>query len=186
MTPDGRFIAFVATNNTTASSITTSVYLWDAQTATTTLVNGDLNNNVATNSICASPTIDPTGRFVVFLSSATNLVTNALTGEYNVYLRDTQAGTTTLVNADSNGVGSAVSSITAPHMSADGRYVVFECPDGSLVPDDRNREDDVFLRDVASGTTELISVRDPTLPTLTPNGPSLLSTELAFHLLPQL
>jgi hypothetical protein len=175
MTPDGRFIAFVATNNTLNSAITTCVYLWDAQTASTTLVSGDLSNNIATNSTCDGPALDPSGRFVVFLSSATNLVTNALTGEYNVYLRDTQAGTTTLVNADPNEVGSAVSPITVPQMSADGRYVVFEAPDGSLVPNDRNHDDDVFLRDVVSGTSELISARDATLPTLTPNGANWLS-----------
>jgi Tol biopolymer transport system component len=60
-------------------------------------------------------------------------------------------------------------------MSADGRYVVFEAPDGSLVPNDRNHDDDVFLRDVVSGTSELISARDATLPTLTPNGANWLS-----------
>jgi Tol biopolymer transport system component len=175
MTPDGRFIAFVATNSA-SSGLTTSIYLWDAQTATTTLVSGDLSNNVATSSTCASPTVDPTGRFVAFLSSATGLVTNALTGEYNVYMRDTQAGTTRLVNVDTNGVGSAASSITMPQMSADGRYVVYEAPDGSLVPNDRNHDDDVFLRDMVSGANELISARDAALPTLSPNGPSLLST----------
>jgi hypothetical protein len=175
MTPDGRFIAFVATNSALSSGITTSVYLWDAQAATTTLVSGDLSNNIVTNSTCDWATLDPTGQFVVFLSSATGLVTNVLTSEYNVYVRDMQAGTTALVNVDTNGVGSAVSSITVPQMSADGRYVVFEAPDGSLVPDDRNRDDDVFLRDVVGGTTELISARDPSLPTLTPNGASLLS-----------
>jgi Tol biopolymer transport system component len=176
MTPDGRFIAFIANTNGTSGGINTCVERWDAQTAATTLVSADLSNNGPTNSTCASPAIDPTGRFVVFLSSAANLVTNSLTGEYNVYVRDIQAGSTTLVNADPNGVGSAVSPIAMPQMSADGRYVVFEGPDGSLVPNDRNRSDDVFLRDVASGTTELISARDPTLPTLTPNGASSLST----------
>ena len=175
MTPDGRFIVFIANTND-SSGITTCVELWDAQAASATLVSGDLSNNGPTNSTCAAPAIDPAGRFVVFLSSATNLVTNSLTGQYNVYLRDTQAGTTTLVSADPSGVGSAVSPITVPQMSADGRYVVFVAPDGSLVPNDRNRVDDVFLRDVVSGTNELISARDPALATLTPNGASMLST----------
>jgi Tol biopolymer transport system component len=175
MTPDGRFIAFIANSND-ASRITTCVELWDAQTAATTLVSGDLSNNISTGFTCAAPAIDPTGRFVVFRSSAPNLVTNPLTGQYHVYVRDTQAGTTTLVNADPNGVGSAVSPIAVPQMNADGRYVVFEAPDGSLVPNDRNRADDVFLRDMVSGTNELISARDPALPTLAPNGASWLST----------
>ena len=89
VTPDGRFIAFVANTNDN-SGTTTCIYLWDAQTQTTTLVSGDLNGHVPIHSTCDWPTVDPTGRFVAFLSSATNLVTNPLDGDYHLYLRDLQ------------------------------------------------------------------------------------------------
>ena len=46
MTPDGRFIAFVVNSNTNLGLPSSFVYLWDAQTATTTLVSGDTNNAV--------------------------------------------------------------------------------------------------------------------------------------------
>ncbi len=173
MTPDGRFIAFVA--NTNSSYAATCVYLWDAQIGRSTLVSGDLSNRVPSGAVCDVPTVDPTGRFVAFLSKGSNLVTNALAGGYHLYVRDLQAGSTTLVDADTNGVGSFVSTETVPCLSADGRFVAFECRDGNLVPNDRNHDFDVFVRDLTTNTTELISARDPTLASLTPNGPSRVS-----------
>ena len=41
---------------------------------------------------------------------------------------------------------------------------------------DRNHDDDVFVRDLVAGTSELISARDATLPSLSPNGSSLIAT----------
>ena len=175
MTPDGRFIAFVANANGTAGT-DTSVEVWDAQTGLTALASGDLNGNVPAGSTCDWPTMNPSGEFVAFLSSATNLVTNALTGEYHLYVRDLQAGATTLVDADTNGIGAGVSPASVPRLSSDARFVTFECPDGSLVANDRNHDYDVFLRDLVAGANELISAHDATLPSLSPNGSSLLST----------
>jgi Tol biopolymer transport system component len=174
MTPDGRFIAFIANTNGT-SGATTCAEVWDAQTGTATLASGDVSNNVPAGSICDWPALDTSGRFVAFLSSATNVVTNLLAGDYHLYVRDMQAGATTLVDSDTNGVGSPISPATAPRLSADGRLVAFECPDASLVPNDRNRAYDAFVRDLATGAGELISARNPALPCLTPNGSSMLS-----------
>ena len=175
MTPDGRFVAFIANTNGAAGT-TTCVQVWDAIAGAATLVSGDLNNNVPTSSICDWPALDSSGRFVAFLSSATGLVTNSLAGEYHLYVRDRQAGATKLIDGDTNGVGSPMSPASAPRLSADGRFVAFECPDVGLVPNDRNRAYDVFVRELATGAGELISARDPALPSFSPNGSSLLST----------
>jgi Tol biopolymer transport system component len=174
MTPDGRFITFVA--NTNVSSGTTCVYLWDAQSTSSTLVSGSSNGTVSANSICDWPAVDATGRFIAFLSSATNLVTNSLVGSYHLYLRDTQSGTTTLVDADINGVGSSVLPSSAPRLSPDGSLVAFECLDANLVANDRNHDYDVFLRDLSAGSIELISAHHPAFPSASANGPSAVST----------
>ncbi len=174
MTPDGQRIVFVASTNGT-EGVTTCVLLWDAATGAVTLVSGDLSGQVATNTTCDWPTIDPTGRFVAFSSIATNLTTNALLGDYHLYLRDILAGITTLLDADTNGVGSLASPLTIPRLSDDGRFVAFECADGNLVPNDRNRDWDVFVRDLITGSVELVSARHPALGSLSPNGPSLFS-----------
>ena len=58
MTPDGRFIAFVANPDTPG---TTYIELWDAQSGATTLISGDRDGNVPTNSLSAWPTLEPGG-----------------------------------------------------------------------------------------------------------------------------
>lgn len=175
MSPDGRFIAYIGNTNGNTGA-TTCVRLWDANTRATILISGDLSNNVPAYSTCLYPGIDDTGQFVTFLSSATNLTTNVLVGIYHVYLRNVSAGTTTLLDADTNGVASPLGPASVPSFSADGRLVAFDCSDASLVANDRNRVNDVFLRDLASGGPELISAHAPALGCATPNGQSLFAT----------
>lgn len=174
MTPNGRFVTFVA-NVTGASAPSTAIYLWDAQTGTNTLVSADTNNASPTGGICDSPGIDSSGRYVSFLSSATNLTSNPLVGAFHLYLRDTQSNSTRLVDADTNSIGVGVGPTTVPSLSSDGRFVAFECPDGNLVASDNNHDYDTFVRDTLTDETELISAHHPTLPSQTPNGLSLIT-----------
>ena len=175
ITSDGRFVAFVANANGT-SGTTSCIYLWDGLNGTTTLISGDLSNSVPLGSICQWPTFDPTGGFITFLSSATHLTTNSLIGDYHLYARDLQAGTTTLIDADTNGVGSMISPGTIPRPSANARFVAFEALDGTLALEDRNRDPDIFVRDFAGNAVELISSSDGALPSSTPDGWSTLTS----------
>lgn len=172
MTPDGRFIPFVANVAGNSPAMNTAIYLWDAQTGTNTLVSTDRDSGLVSDGICSSPLVSSNGQFVAFVGSGTNLVANSLAGEFHVYLRDQQAGITELVDEDTNGVGSGVFPATFPGLSADGRFVVFDGVKGNLAPNDRNHANDVFVRDPDAETTELISVPDPTLTSQTPNGSS--------------
>lgn len=175
MTPDGRFIAFIANTNI-ASVDSTCVQLWDSQSGTNILVSLDLNGNVAAGTVCDWPVVDASGRYVAFLCNATNLTTNALTGEFHWFVRDTLTDTTALVDMDTNGIGAGVIADAPAAMSADGRYVAFDALDNGIVANDRNRASDVFMRDMIAGTSELISARQPTLPALSANGNSGLTT----------
>jgi hypothetical protein len=175
MTPDGRFVAFVANTNG-ISGTQTCICVWDAQTGTLDVPSLDLSNQVPANSVCSAPAIDTSGRFVAFLSSAPNLVSNSMAGGFHAYLRDRQLGMTTLLDADSNGVGTALSPWVVPRLSDDGRLAAFECLDANLFPNDRNRNSDLLVHDVNNGTNELISLRLPGLFTVTPNGPSTPSS----------
>ncbi|HEY5909147.1 MAG TPA: hypothetical protein VJA21_00935 [Verrucomicrobiae bacterium] len=174
ISPDGRFIAYIA-NAYDTSGTNTCIRLWDAQSSQSTLVSGDLAGFVPTNSICDWPTVDPTGRYAGFLSTAPGLVTNALGGPYHLYLRDLQTAATLLLDIDTNAVGTGVSAGTIPRLSADARVVALECNDGNLVAGDNNHAWDVFLRDLATGNIEMISAREATLPSATPNGPSTIT-----------
>jgi Tol biopolymer transport system component len=169
MTPDGRFIAFVA-NVGNGSLTNTAIYLWDAQAGTHTLVSADKDTAGPANGICDSPVVSTNGRYVAFLCGGTNLVPNPLIGQYHVYLRDVQAGATALVDVDTNGMGSGVNTITVPSLSDDGSTVAFDAPDGNIVANDRNHDNDIFVRNLMVQTTEMVSDHDPSLPSLTPSG----------------
>ena len=170
MTADGRFVTFIANTNVGGSAL--CVYQWDAQTATTTLISGNTNNTVAAGTFCDWPQMDASGRYVAFFCSAPSLVTNTLSGGLHLYLRDTQVGTTQLINAGTNDVAYETSVTTAPSLSADGQVIVFDARDGGLATKDNNGAMDVFARNVSTGTTELISARHASLSALTPNGAS--------------
>lgn len=169
MTPDGRFIAFVANVGNT-SLTNTAIYLWDAQTGTNTLVSPDQTTGGPAIGVCDSPVVSTNGQYVVFLCGGTNLVPNPLIGQYHLYLRDVQAGATALVDVDTNGMGSGVNAITVPSLSDDGSIVAFDAPDGNIVANDRNHDNDIFVRNLTAQTTEMVSDHDPSLPSLTPSG----------------
>lgn len=172
ITPDGRFITFVANAHGNFSS-DTCVQVWDSQTSATALVSGNLTNGVSQGSHSDLPTIDSAGRYIAFITRdgfTTPLTTNVISPGVHLYVRDTQTATTTLVDADANGVSAVINPATVPRMSADGRYVAFEYSDGTLVPNDSNRFYDVVVRDLTTNTFELISAHLPAFPSSTLSG----------------
>lgn len=179
MSPDGRFIAFVGNTNDT-SGTTSAIFRWDAQSGTSLLISADLNGNTASNSICDSPRMDASGRYIAFLSSAPNLVTNTLNPGYHLYLRDATANITTLLDVDTNGFGSSVSPATVPRMNQANSLAAFESFDANLVADDRNHNYDLFVRNILAGSNELISAHEPALASISPNGPSMVSLHGVF------
>ena len=86
------------------------------------------------------------GRFVAFSSRATNLVATDTNDAADVFVRDLQDGTTTLVSLSTTGVqGTGDSGF--PLLAAGGRYVVFTSFAADLVANDTNGFADVFVRD---------------------------------------
>ena len=136
---DGRFIVFVSTATNLIPGVSgQQIYLHDTQpfpNGQTTLVSKDGSGNPASaGSSNTSPTISADGRFIAFVSNATNLVGNF--GQ-QIYLHDTQPfpnGQTTLVSKDGSGnPASAGSSNTSPTISADGQFVAFASNATNLV-----------------------------------------------------
>jgi Tol biopolymer transport system component len=176
MTADGRFVALIGRPDATMQSTNLAVFRWDSQTATTILASADVSNALPILGVADWPVIDPTGQFIAFASSATNLTTDPIAGEYHLYLRDMQAGTTRLLDLGVSGAGSAKSFLSAPCISTDGHWLAFDCTDADLVLNDNNQAYDVFMCDLSTGTLELESVRQPSLPSLTPPGSSARPT----------
>jgi Tol biopolymer transport system component len=122
------------------------------------------------------------GRFVVFSSDASNLVANDTNGRSDVFVRDLATGVTRLVSVNKAGTGGGNNDSFGAIISANGRYVVFTSYASNLVANDANALPDLFVRDLATKTTKLISVNRagtsggniPTLgsvdPAITPDG----------------
>lgn len=136
MTPDGCYVAFVSSANDLVPNDTNGiadVFVRDMVSGATVLASPGAT---ATNSwdkllsSSESPTITPNGRYVAFMSTATNLVPGVQTaGE--IYLRDLVNGTTIWASANGRAIFQTVTGETNAvccnaNVSADGHYVAFE------------------------------------------------------------
>ncbi len=97
------------------------------------------------------------GRYVVFESSAVQLVCTDFNTFADVYVRDRQTGANTVVSLTSTGLASNNHSFDSG-ITPDGRFVVFGSQATNLVPGDTNGFLDIFVRDREAGTTERVSV----------------------------
>ena len=96
-------------------------------------------------------------RYVVFASSASDLVNQDHNGVSDVFVRDLGLGVTTRVSVGLRG-GDASGQSYGPAINGDGRYVVFTSYASNLIPDDGNATSDVFVRDMLEGVTVRASV----------------------------
>ena len=105
------------------------------------------------------PSISGDGRYVAFASTADNLTDGDDNGDWDVYVRDLEDGSTERVSVSRDG-GDPNGPSYGPRISADGRYVAFYSHASNLVDGDTNNRWDVFVRDLVDGTTERVSVPD--------------------------
>ena len=156
ISPDGRYVAFDASNLIAGTNGFRHVYVRDRQSGTTERVSID-SSGVEGDFDSFDTAISADARFVVFESFASNLVPGDTNGERDIFVRDRSIGTTQRVSVSSTGA-QANDHSEHPSISADGRYVAFECFAANLVLVDTNGSRDIFVRDLSTGTTELVSV----------------------------
>jgi WD40-like Beta Propeller Repeat len=152
ISPDGRFVTFNSSHS--------DVQLFDSChgapascSPSTTLVSVASDGGPA-DADSFGGTSSAGGRYVAFLSSATNLVPGTATpGVLRVYLRDTCTGVplgcipaTTSISVAGDGTAA-----DDPSISGDGRYIAFASRATDLVPGDTNKASDIFVRDTCAG-----------------------------------
>jgi hypothetical protein len=157
---DGRFVAFVsvATNlaGNDANGTVEDIYVHDMQTRTTRRVSLS-SAGVQANSVSTVPALSSDGQTLAFVSFASNLVPGDTNGEFDVFVRDLQTGSTERVSVSSSGAQGNDES-GAPYMSPDGRFISFHSLATNLVAGDTNGFLDVFRHDRLTGTTDLVSL----------------------------
>jgi hypothetical protein len=160
---DNRYVAFEsAAANLSGEDVDGGVYdifRRDLQTGVLTLVSratGAAGAGGASNSYLAS--ISANGRYVAFESLADNLSADDNDLYSNVYVRDLQENTTTLVSRANGAAGAGGNDHSYDaSISADGRYVAFESVANNLSADDNDNYFNIFVRDLQENTTTLVS-----------------------------
>lgn len=158
---DGGTIAFYseATNLVLGdSNARWDVFVHDRSTGTTERVSVDSSGTEA-NDDSEFPSISADGQVVSFESWATNLFPNDGNQLRDVFAHDRVTGSTDCASVDMSGIpGNGDSRSPAGQLSCDGRFVAFQSTASNLVVGDANAGEDVFVRDRATATTQLISV----------------------------
>jgi Tol biopolymer transport system component len=103
------------------------------------------------------PSISADGHRVAFTSTAPNLVPHDTNHAPDIFVRDLRFARTNRVDLTSR-AHQADGPSAAGRLSADGRWLAFESAATNLVPRDHNGHTDVFLRDLANGTTHRPSI----------------------------
>jgi Tol biopolymer transport system component len=157
---DGRFVAFASlSTNLGAAGGNQQIYIHDRLTGangTTSLVSKD---SVATagNGNSSTPSISGDGRFVAFVSGATNIVTG-FSGQ-QVYLHDRNTGpngTNSVISRDNSGSPNAGDqNSSAPSISSDGRYVAFTSSATNLIAGVSGQQ--IYVHDRNGPATSLVS-----------------------------
>ncbi len=164
---DARFVVFTSDANNLVSGDAggRDVFLHDRISGATTLVS-TASDGTQGNGQCGYcegyPEISGNGRFIVFISSATNLVSGDTNGVTDVFVKDLLTGITTRESVASDG-SQMLDSVTQvgamyPQISDNGRFVTFSTFAANLVGDDTNNTVDAFIHDRDTGMTYRISV----------------------------
>jgi hypothetical protein len=189
---NGRFIVFLSWANNLApgdQNAIADLFLRDLVRGTTVMVSVN-SNGVQADHGCSWANVSDDGRYVCFRSGARNLANAGpkLLITPDVYLRDTVAGTTTLLSVTASGTYAQAS---YPDISPDGQYVCFVAGD-NIVASDNNGVDDIIIYEISTGQYSVASTAasgaqpnsDCFLPSISADGRFVAFTSAATNLIP--
>ena len=156
---DGRWVTYYSSASNLVAGDTNGsydVFVWDRVSGVTQRVSVASDGTQA-NYDSRGPSISADGRWVTYLSYASNLVAGDTNGDYDVFVWDRVSGVTERVSVGSDGT-QANSKSWNPAISADGRWVTYYSYASNLVAGDTNGDYDVFVWDRVSGVTQRVSM----------------------------
>ena len=158
---DGRYIAYQSAATNLVSTATTAYQIFRYDTLAKTTVHVSRSTSGAQgNGSSTYPAISNDGRFISFLSLATNLVAGDTNARSDAFRRDVTSNLTIRVSVtNAGGQGNQTETREqGPTISGDGRYVLFRSNATNLVAGDTNATHDLFVRDTTGATTQRVSV----------------------------
>jgi Tol biopolymer transport system component len=154
---DGRYVVFISYGSNLvahdANGDESDVFVRDRVKHTTELV--DVSTlGVQSNGVNDEPAISRDGRYVVFVSTASNLSAEPVAGGFHVFLRDRVAHITELASPRASG---AEGNEAWPTVSDDGRHVAFGSSASDLVRRDTNHATDIVVPDRLNKVTRRVT-----------------------------
>jgi Tol biopolymer transport system component len=200
MSADGRYVVFESDAPNLVRGDTNravDVFVRDTRLKRTTRVSVSSGGGQG-NGQSSWAAISGDGRYVAFVSDATNLVAGDTNHGADVFLRDRRRGTTVRVSVGPHGrQTNRGSESSTPALGRHGRFVAFTSNATNLVAGDHNKLADVFVRDLVTHRTTRVSVtsrgkeggRDRTgngsnAPSLSANGRFVAFHSAASNLVP--
>ncbi|HEY5999473.1 MAG TPA: Ig-like domain-containing protein [bacterium] len=154
LSADGRYVAFTSVASNLVSgdtNATCDVFVRDLQSGTTARVS--VGSAAAEGDGCSDEgALASGGRYAVFKSAASTLVDGDTNGTTDIFRMDLEVGTLVRVSTGSGGA-QAYGDSREPVISADGRFVAFTSAATDLVPGDVDGLEDVYVKDLQTGTT---------------------------------
>lgn len=157
---DGRYVTFYSYAWNLISNdqnLASDVFVHDRATGNTTLVSVS-SSGVQGNGNSLYPSISIDGRYIAFQSDASNLVVGDTNNRSDIFVHDLVAKTTVRVSVNSKGEQTLIAGSYSPWISANGRYVTFKSIADNLVDGDTKGWNDIFVRDLQTGSTTRVSV----------------------------
>jgi Tol biopolymer transport system component len=164
---DGRYIAFTSQASNLVPGDTNNgddIFVHDTHSGETSRISVS-SDGAQGNEVSRYSSISVDGKYVVFFSGASNLVSGDTNGTGDVFIHEMQTGVTKRVSEASDGMQGNNQSIIPQFpsdghiISSDGRYVVFFSYASNLVAGDSNESVDVFIQDMQTDETTSPSVK---------------------------
>jgi PKD repeat protein len=155
---DGQHVVFASNaSNLTAGDTNNAqdIFLVDRQGPVITLIS-NTSAGLPSNRHSAYPAVSADGQFVVFESSASNLVPGDNNSEIDIFLYDRSQPSITRVNTSTSGADANGPAFQSA-ISRDGQFVSFFSYASNLVESDTNPFEDVFVYDRQTGEMELLT-----------------------------
>lgn len=154
---NGRYVAYTSRSRNLVAkdrNNAADVFVYDRDKRNVTRVSVSSSGQQA-NDVSRSPAISADGRYVAFVSSATNLVENDSNAAEDVFVHDLRTGRTTVVSVSSEGEMGNDDVVTedqhAIGISPNGALVTFVSAASNLVPNDTNNAPDTFVYNLRTG-----------------------------------
>lgn len=159
---NGQYVVFtsLATNLIADDTNATWDIYWRDRNAQVTAIASRATDNSQNQGYVAYASVTDDGRYVGFVAEGNSIIPDALPDtNSNLIRHDMQTGANLLISRDGQG-NAVVAGGNGVDFSADGQWVVFHAFDNTLVMTDTNSEEDVYLKNLETGTVEIVSVAD--------------------------